>query len=402
MVSVDEAEKIILDSIINTDLVEDISLVNCYNRVLAEDIKADREQPPFDRVAMDGIAIPYKLFEKGLRKFRIQKNIQRAGIPSYTLEDNFDCIEVMTGAKMPNNTDTVIKYEDLIIENNVAYLKGNIKVDYKQNIHFKGSDYSKNQILLQKGVKIGPIQTSIIASIGKSKVKVFKIPNIAIIATGDELVDIDKEPLDYQIRMSNAYAIQCGLVNNNFINSQIFHLNDDKDILLNKMRDILNNFDFLIMSGGVSVGKFDFIPEILKTLEVKEFFHKVKQKPGKPLFFGKSKNNVPIFGLPGNPISTIVCFYRYVIPCLYKICNKKYFQKYVTIYHDFNLKNQLTNFLPVKTFYDDNYNFSASVIKTNGSGDYYSAFESNGFIEIKENTNFVKAGTILKYFEWNI
>lgn len=399
MISVEEAEKIILDSVFTSDSIEEVELIDSYNKILAENIISDREQPPFDRVAMDGIAIQYNFFERRIKSFKIQNDIQRAGVASYTLDNNYDCIEVMTGAKMPNSTDTVIKYEDLNISSNIAELKNDVKIEFKQNIHFQGSDYKKEQILMEKGIKIEPIQVSILASVGKSKLKVFKTPSIAIISTGDELVDVDKEVLDYQIRLSNPYAIQCGLKNNGFSNSKIFHLQDDKDILLNNISNILNNFDVVIMSGGVSAGKFDFIPEVMRILEVEEILYKVKQKPGKPLWFGKSKKGVPVFGLPGNPFSTIVSFYRYVIPALCKISNKKYFQNYVSISHDINLKNKMTNFLPVKLNNNDNY-INASIIKTNGSGDYYSSFMSNGFVEIKENSQFIKAGTILKFFGW--
>ncbi len=207
MISVEDA----LAKVIGTaDIigVESISIHLAIGRTLAEDIYADRAMPPFDRVTMDGICIAYDSYESGQRIFPVE-SIAAAGSPTVTLNDSSKCVEIMTGAPLAIGTDTVIRYEDLkelngefeIVE---SILRG-------KNVHAKGSDHSKGTVLLQKNNKIKAIDINVLASVGRSKVDVYRNPKVAVISSGDELVDIDQTPADYQIRKSNVYMLQSRL-----------------------------------------------------------------------------------------------------------------------------------------------------------------------------------------------
>lgn len=356
MLTIQEAEKIIFQHILPLD-TEGVALLHANERILAETLYADRDFPPFDRVTMDGIAIRFADFEQGIRAYKII-GIQAAGSPN-ALHDSspcYDaqCYEVMTGAMLPNDFDTVIRYEDLKIEDGIATVLID-KVLEKQNIHKKGIDRKEKEALVHSGIKISSAEIATAATIGKSKLNVYKSPKVAIISTGDELVDIFETPLPYQIRRSNVYAIAAILETEFKIKAKLFHFNDDKTLIINGLRSILAKFHIVILSGAVSEGKFDFVPEALSQLGVEKLFHKVSQRPGKPFWFGiksrKTKNEkrkTVVFALPGNPVSTFMCAYRYVVPFIQKSLGIEPPNIYARLTSNFSFKPALTYFLQVK------------------------------------------------------
>ncbi len=399
MITVKEAEKIINENIIKIEKKK-VDIIYSINNILKEDIVSNRQSPPFDRVTMDGIAINFLSWEKGNKCFKVEA-IQRAGQEEFTLQNIDSCIEVMTGTGLPIGTDCVIRIEDLEIRDNKAFLKDSIELTKMQNIHKKGSDYSKNTILINKNTKILSTHIGVMASVGKSEVLVANQPSIAIISTGDELIDLNQQVKSYQIYMSNSYTIHSTLISKGFKNTKIFHIIDEQDILLEKIKTILNDFDIVILSGGVSMGKFDYIPKILHQLQVKELFHKVKQKPGKPFWFGVSNEKKIVFALPGNPVSTMMCFYRYVIP--YLNLSMGYIQEptFLSLAEEHQFNTSLTCFLPVKIKNIDG-NLLAHPIKINTSGDYASLIRSDGFVELPAQDNNFLIGYVANFYSWNL
>ena len=208
LISVAEASQIVVNHKLNLG-EEYVSLENSMGRILREDLIADREFPPFDRVTMDGIAISYAAFEKGQRVFPIQE-IQAAGMEQKTMSEENHCMEVMTGATLPKNTDTVIRYEDLEIKNGTARIILD-QLKFRQNVHFKGNDRSQGAIIVRAGGKISAAEIGVAATIGKTTVKVAQVPKAVIITTGDELVEVAETPLPHQIRSSNIYKIKSSL-----------------------------------------------------------------------------------------------------------------------------------------------------------------------------------------------
>ncbi len=313
MVSVEEAEKIILSHLFKpTEEKVSLDLVN--GRILAEEIRADRDLPPFNRATMDGIAIASKSFENGQRDFLIE-GIQAAGQPQQTLTGQTRCFEIMTGAPLPKGTDSVIPYESILIENKIAKLSDAVQMS--QNIHHQGRDAKHNDILLSRGFKISPAEVALLASVGKSKISVFKHPAAAIISTGDELVNVDQIPLPHKIRKSNSYMLAAALEELS-CKADLFHVIDDKLEIKGTLEEILNRYELVILSGGVSKGKFDFIPQILESLGVKKLFHQISQRPGKPMWFGRSEKNI-VFALPRKSR-----LHFYVLPSLHKtVAHKK-------------------------------------------------------------------------------
>ena len=394
MISVQEATSIIL-SHLWTPETERLDLGNAVGRILAEPISADRDFPPFNRVSMDGIAISAKAFQNGRSEFAIA-GTQAAGMPQLKLNNSEFCIEVMTGAMLPEGTDAVVRYEDIEIKNNLAKIFiGNISTG--QNIHPLNQDAKQSQQLLPPGLKISPAEVALLASVGKSKVGVFSFPKTAIISTGDELVDINQTPLPHQIRRSNDTALQSALIELG-CNANKFHLADSRELLKNKLAEIFLAHELIILSGGVSKGKFDFVPEVLESLGVQKLFHQVSQKPGKPFWFGVSEKHT-VFALPGNPVSTYMCFYRYIKPWLMRSLGAELSTSQAILAKDFIFKPPLTYFLQVK-IKNEGGKLMAYPDAGGGSGDFANLKEVDGFLELPLEKIEFKAGEVFPYYSF--
>ena len=374
--------------------IEKIPLQQSVNRVLAEVIKADRDFPPFDRVSMDGIAIKSQALAEGIKTFPVEF-VQAAGSPQSNLVSGMNCVEVMTGAILPENSDTVIKYEDLEIKDNIAHLV-NDKVDAGQNVHRKGIDCRENDVLLEPGMLLSAAEVALLASVGKVDVQVLKMPKTALISSGNELVDVKDVPLLHQIRRSNTYAIEAGMQLLNW-NASHFHFPDDKSVLLDSLSKVMNDHDVLILSGGVSKGKFDFIPKVFEELGVKKLFHRVNQRPGKPFWFGASEQGKTVFALPGNPVSTYMCFYRYVKPWILRSMGIQRRDLSALLATDFTFAPNLTYFLQVEVR-TQNGKLQAYPQAGGGSGDFVNLKNVTGFLELPAERTQFKAGEVFQYF----
>ena len=372
MISVNEALKIIISTIGNFGQ-ETVPLKDAFNRVLAEDVFSDRDSPPFNRVMMDGIAIDSRILSsKNLEGFFIE-SIQAAGDAPKILSDKNNCIEVMTGAVLPLNTDTIIPYENIEIINQRATIKE--PVIAKKFIHWQGSDHKKNELSIDEFKFLNAAHIGLLASIGFADVPVLKLPKIAIVATGNELVAVNEIPLDHQIRMSNVYTLQAALQGDN-IAADIFHIIDEEAELFNQLSDIITNYDVVLISGGVSKGKYDFVPDVLQKIGVEKLFHRVAQKPGKPFWFGQQALlKTHVFAFPGNPISTFVCFHYYFRQWLFASLKIDVKFPLMPLSHEILPNNNLDQFIPVVL------NENQVVATTNnGSGDLISLANIDGFI----------------------
>ena len=401
MLTVQQAENIIFDNKIALN-TEGVTLMKSLGRVLAEDLVADRDFPPFDRVTMDGIAIRFEDFKNGQTRFKIE-GIQAAGMPQLTLQNypspitHYPCMEVMTGAMLPIGCDTVIRYEDLKIENGFAEILIQ-NIDFQQNIHKKGVDRKAQDALVLRGCLITAAEIATAATVGKTEVQVVRLPKTAIISTGDELVHVFETPLPHQIRRSNVFAIQAMLATVK-IEPHLFHFNDDETAITEGLNTILNEYDLVILSGAVSEGKFDFVPKVLDNLGVEKLFHKVAQRPGKPFWFGVKQAHhyyaqTMVFALPGNPVSTFLCAYRYVLPYV-KLCLGLNImpQEYAVLSESVTFKPDLTYFLQVKLLNTEGV-LQAKPVAGGGSGDLANLNNADGFLELPRGRDlFEKAET---------
>lgn len=365
--------------------------------ILREDIVADRDQPACDTVKMDGIAISFDDWRRGQKVFKIC-GIQRAGRAALRLPDPRKCVEVCTGAPLPRGADCVIPYEDLSHPGNGIAQIGKAKLLRWQNVRRQASEYRKNEVLLKTGTRLGPAQISVLAAVGKINTPVSQNPRVLIIGTGDELISPTRKPQAHQSRRSNTWAVKAVLRQQGYLRNKVTHLPDHPRRIKAVIFSAIRNNDVVIISGGISKGRFDYIPKILKECGVKIRIHGVRQQPGKPFLFGKTQTGVAVFGLPGNPVSTLVCATRYVLPYLEKasgITPRK--PDFVQLLEAPHVHQTLTRFLPVKISSDEKKGRGAKILPFQDSGDFHAWAKADGYVEIPPTW---KRNQRVRFFSW--
>ena len=377
--------------------IESRKLEDCIGAYLAEDLIADRDFPPFDRVTMDGIAIDYETFKKGRRSFTIESTAA-AGTPQKALLDSQKCIEVMTGAIMPIDVDTVIRYEDLEIVDKTATINL-AAMNYKQNVHFKGVDISKGTVIVSQGKRMSSAEINIAAAVGKAFLKVRKMPKVVIFSTGDELVPVHQTPELHQIRRSIIYGIHATLKEWG-VSADLQHLADDKVEMTSTISNLLQEYDLFIFTGGVSKGKFDYLPDVLEELGVKKHFHKIQQRPGKPFWFGSNAKGKKIFALPGNPVSSFVCVYMYLKFWLQKSLAIEQETLHVKLKNDVEFRPDLVYFLEATLESQPDGTLFANAIKGNGSGDFANLVKTDGFLILPQNKSRFLANEVYPFVSY--
>ncbi|WP_225975448.1 molybdopterin molybdotransferase MoeA [Panacibacter ginsenosidivorans] len=398
MVTVEQAEKIVLAQIKDYG-TEQMYFENALGRVLAEDVKADRDLPPYDRVTMDGIAIQFESFEKGNYSFKII-GTQAAGDTPIEITNFDECVEIMTGAALPSTTDTVIRYEDLNIKDGIATVTINT-VTKNQSIHFRGRDKKQNEVVVKANQVVSPVIIQMTAAVGKDKLLVKKLPKVVIISSGDELIKVNETPTPYQIRKSNNYTIKAALQQYR-INAEMIHIPDDAEITRKEIEKCLQQYDVIILSGGVSEGKFDYIPKALETCGVEKLFHKVQQRPGKPFWFGKHNNGVLVYAFPGNPVSTFMCLHRYFLLWLEQSLNIVKEPMYAQLNKDFVFNPALQYFLQVQLTINNNGTLLATPVEGNGSGDFANLLGTDAFMELPLEQNKFTKGEVYRIWQFSL
>lgn len=388
MISVKEAT-LIIQRYTKDFGTEAVPLEASVGRILRETIVADRDFPPYDRIAMDGIAIRFADYFSGQRSFKVS-GVAAAGAQKMKCTLPNACLEVMTGAIMPDGLDTVVRYEDVVIENDVATIQIET-VKERQNIHFKGSDCSQGTKVLLPGKKIDAPEVGVCATVGKSQVEVSRVPKTLIVSSGDELVDIDEMPAAHQIRKSNIHQFKAVLKSCS-IEAEVAHLVDEYDVIVEKLRDYLTSYEVVILSGGVSKGKFDFLPKALEELGVEKQFHRVAQRPGKPFWFGTCEHSV-VFAFPGNPVSSFMCMQQYFKPWLTTCLQVSEVSTPMAVLDcDVVFKPGLTYFLDVSTQYSESGVLQATPVKGNGSGDLVNMTAADAYIVLPPDKEHFLAG----------
>ncbi len=393
MVTVEQAENLILAEAKDFG-TEVIPFEDALGRTLAEYIKADRDLPPFNRVTMDGIALNYAAIEDGIQSFKI-KATQAAGDSPIDIDQPDECIEIMTGAALPPSVDSIIPYEQVDIKDGIASIT-TAGAKRGQNLHLKGSDKKQGDIVAAKNQLITPALISVAASVGQTELLVRKLPRVVVISSGDELVNVDEQPSPIQIRKSNSYTIKA-VLRQYSLDADLLHIPDNQEITKEKLNFCIANYDVILMTGGISMGKFDYIPRALDEIGVKTIFHKVSQRPGKPFWFGKYSNGVLVFAFPGNPVATFMCLHRYFLPWLNASQGLKEKPAVNAVLgHNFTFKPDLQYFLQVKIRFSDKGQIIAEAVEGNGSGDFANLADTDAFIELPKGRDQFKQGEVFR------
>lgn len=407
MISVQQAEEAILSFFEKPLESEEVDLQWAAGRILRQDIVADRDLPPFDRATLDGIALSSRAAKSGRTEFTIL-GTAAAGDPQQTLADRqAGCLEIMTGAALPVNADCVVPVEELDMGEGVARLKSSANLDAGHGVHPQGSDEAKGNPLLPSGRRLTAKEMAVVASVGSHRIRVSPQLRIRIITTGNELVPIEQKPLPHQIRRSNDLALATALKAAGHPETRAIHLPDEPEAIDAGLAESLGEADVLILAGGISKGKFDYLPDALQRAGVVRLFQWVSQRPGKPMWCGHvdgRERPFPVFALPGNPVSCFTCLRRYVLPALDRWLglDPPPPPQFAQLSKGFAFKKPLTLFLPVVLRHSEDARALADPIPFNTSGDFASVAHTDGFLELPKERDSFPAGTALRYFSWSV
>lgn len=365
---------------------EEIELQDAFNRILQEDIYADADMPPFHKSAMDGFACRSEDIGNELEVLEV---IHAGMLPTKVPGKN-QCSKIMTGAPVPAGCDVVFKVEESekTGENHVRCTNPGTQ----KNICYQGEDYKTGDILIQKGTIINVSQMAVLAGVGKVKIKVSALPKISLITTGSELVEPREKPENGKIRNSNASQVISQLQKMNIEVNYIGLVKDDFEILTQLFNKTFETSDYVIFTGGASVGDFDFIPEILKSQGFNILWDRTGIKPGNPMTFAQKENKY-CFGLSGNPVSSMVQFEMIVKPVIYKLLGAKYQSFRIKAPLSFDFKQRNADRLILKPVII-NENGLIEAIPFNGSAHINALVFANALMEIQVGQTEIKKGEL--------
>ena len=380
--------------------IEARPLSQCTGGTLRENVYAERDYPPFDRVCMDGIAVASDSLKHGVRRYTVQAT-QAAGAPPLALESIENAIEVMTGASLPHGTDCVVPMEQYELTGDCVFLTQAVNDTPFRNVQRKGEDARRGSLMLESGTRLGAPEIAIAASAGLARVRISSQPAFMVISTGDELVEPGEAVAGHQVRRSNIYAVVAALRARGFDRVSNDHLRDDEALLSGRLSLHLATHEALILSGGVSMGRFDLVPKVLKSLGVREVLHRIAQRPGKPMWFGVGPRGQAVFGLPGNPVSTLICLVRYVIPAVVNAMGTRPVPvERIGLAQSVAFDPPLAYFLPVAVETDEWGQPWADPRPTNTSGDFVSLIGTDGFVELPPGPMTYPKGFVAKLYRW--
>jgi molybdopterin molybdotransferase len=396
MITVEEALNKILSHI---QLLgsEKVSILEALGRVIAEDIYANRDIPPLDNSGMDGYAVRSEDIRDADQNHPVRSEVIEdlpAGFISTRTVGRGEAIRIMTGAPIPRGADTIIPVEYTKKEDSfVAIFKA---VSPGENIRRAGEDVKKGERVISSGDLIRPAEVGMLASLGRSFVSVYQRPMVAILCTGEELVDVDGDLDKGKIVSSNSYALAAQVKDCGAIPVQLGIAKDRKEEIKEKLLQGLRA-DVLISSAGISVGDYDFVKEVLNDLGMEMVFWKVAMKPGKPLAFGTIKEK-PVFGLPGNPVSSMVSFEQFVRPSLLKMMgHHQIFRPIIEaiLKEDIHKEPGSRHFVRAAVIFERDHYF-VTITGAQGSGILRSMVKANGLVVIPEDREIVRAGEKVK------
>jgi len=378
---------------------EKISIEDSIGRILKEDVYSTIEMPPFDKAAMDGYAIRARDVENAPTNLRCIGLIQAGDIFKNKL-NRAECVKIMTGAPLPQGAQSVVMVEDTLQSGDSVLIKKTVKKG--ENVCFRGEDLKRRQRVLEQGVKISPAHVAVLATVGRRFVRVAAKPQVAILNTGGEIVPAGSKLGKNKIYNSNGPMLEALLKSDNIEPSFLGIAKDDPGELRSAIKQGLKK-NVLLVSGGVSMGDYDLVPEVLASLGVRKIFHKVNIKPGKPLFFGV-KNKTLVFGIPGNPVSNFLSYLVFVRPALcnlmgYQYCEPEFREglaakKIIT-------KTGRRHFVPVKIIKNKN-QYHLTPVNSHGSADIMALSEADGFMVVDKERTAVEKNSKMKFITWKI
>ena len=381
MISTSEAFSI-LETLDYSKRIVELPLLEARNHVLAEMVFSPINMPPFRQATMDGFAI---CLHDSLQ-YEIVGEVKAGDFFTSELNPG-QAVKIFTGAAVPHSAQAVIQIEKVTVDETMLLLQESIKPE--TNVRQLGAQIKKDEVALASGTILNPAAIGFLTGLGFIKVKVIQKPKIGIVVTGNELVCAGESLSEGKVYESNAIMLQTALFDANFDKVLLYKINDDFKNTKNTLEKAINENDFVLVSGGISVGDYDFVGKAVEALNVETLFYKVNQKPGKPLFAGKLSDKI-IFALPGNPAASLTCFYVYVLPTLQRFSGKESFygsQLKKKLAHDFVVDNPRCQFLKA-SIVDD----SVTVLSHQDSGMLNSFVLANALVYLPNGNYQVSKG----------
>lgn len=380
---------------------EECPLADAHGRVLRQAIRADRDLPPFDRVTLDGYALRAASLLAGVTAFRVA-GVQAAGMRPFTLGPAADaCVEIMTGAVLAAGADCVVPYEETARAGDVVTVREPARWAAGHAVHPMGSDFPAGGTIVRAGTRLSAREIAVAASCGCAVLAVSRRPKIAVVGTGDELVEVDAIVAPHQVRRSNDYALRAALAAAGWPLVERFHFHDMRHEIEHQLWHILAEFDVVLITGGVSKGKFDHLPAALEALGVKKVFHGVAQRPGKPFWFGQDARRKAVFALPGNPVSAYTCLHRYVLPALEHASGLPMTApRPIRLGAPVTFAPPLACLMPVRLHAAADGGQTALPAPTNTSGDFAGLVGTDGFVELPAERDEFPAGYVAPFRAW--
>jgi len=384
MISVNEAKKIIQEQVSPLDPVQ-LPLLQAAGLTLAADVFSMIDSPPFNQSSMDGYAFCFDGW-KNNAALEIEGEIA-AGSNTTKTYSSEKAVRIFTGAPVPQGTDTVVMQEKVTVTKGVLTIEDQ-NIHLGVNVRLKGTDSKVGELALKAGNKLTPGAIGFLTGIGITSVSVFPKPAVSIIVTGNELQAAGKPLQHGQVYESNSATIRAALQQLNINEVKVFWAEDNLNVLQKTLEEAISVSDVIVLMGGISVGDYDYVLQAAENCGITKLFHRIKQKPGKPLYFGKKENKL-IFGLPGNPSSVLTCYYEYLFPALQQLSNQLVGLKEleVPLLKSINKVAGLTQFL--KGYFD------GEKVMPLGAQESYrlSTFaNANCLIVLDENTNHCEVG----------
>jgi len=361
---------------------EDCPLAAAHGRALRAEVRADRDLPPFDRVTLDGYALRAAAVSAGVREFRVEAT-QAAGSPPAALGPAADaCVEIMTGAMLPPDADCVVPYEETGRDGARMRLTAPAGLQPGNAVHRRGSDHRAGEVIVAAGTRLTGRELAVAAACGRASLSVTRIPRIAVVATGDELVEVGA-PAGYS-------------------RTEGFHVRDRQPEIERLLERLIAEFDVLVVVGGISRGKFDLVPGELDRQQVRRIFQGVAQRPGKPFWFGLTPRETPIFALPGNPVAAYTCLYRYVLPALDQASGlAPPPRRLAALARAAAFRPKMAWLLPVRLASGPRAELEATPAPTNTSGDLAGLVGTDGFLELPAELDEFPAGYVAPFYPWS-
>ncbi len=398
MISVLEAHKKILDCAVRLG-IKTIPIEDSLSFVLVNDVIADRPIPPFNRVAMDGFAVRSFDFDALTVKLKLIGRIQ-TGVDTDLIVGKGEAVQIMTGAPCPEGADAVVKVENSQVDGDWVILT-EPKMAAGLNVAPKGEDAAQGKVLIKAGTALTTAGIAICASVGIATVEVYRKPTIRIISTGTEIISPGQTPMPHQIRDCNSFTLRTMSSGLN-LKADFLGIGEDETGVISQMIKEGLKADILILSGGVSMGEYDFVPKLLSENSVESIFHHVKVKPGKPLWFGKKGSDTYVFGLPGNPVSVQTCFRVFVEPLIRKLAGNQTPENpslKLPLASEVVSKTPREHYVPGRLCIQEGQTHIEKV-SIQGSGDFSNFEKSHGVFRFPADQTTLGTGSIVEFLPW--